>query len=213
MKLIYPGYDVLSKRHSQSWDEPTRQVIDARLAIGGAPRFLNEAQWQTLDAVCQRILPQPIDRPRVPLAALVDNKLLNDRGDGYRDARLPPLRQAWQLGLTALDAEAQALDGRGFTGLTGDHQDALLSAMQRNELKHSAWKSMPCVVFFSHRLIHDITSAYYAHPTAWSEIGFGGPANPRGYVRMGPDSRDPWEPMAAKPGAQRKAEKRNRHVG
>jgi len=27
--------------------------------------------------------------------------------------------------------------------------------------------------------------AYYMQPTAWSEIGWGGPASPRGYVRHG----------------------------
>jgi hypothetical protein len=35
--------------------------------------------------------------------------------------------------------------------------------------------------------------AYYAHPTAWSEIGWGGPASPRGYVRLDFNERDPWE--------------------
>jgi hypothetical protein len=34
---------------------------------------------------------------------------------------------------------------------------------------------------------------YYAHPQAWDEIGFGGPASPRGYVRMGFNRYDPWE--------------------
>ena len=30
-------------------------------------------------------------------------------------------------------------------------------------------------------------------PIAWNEIGFGGPASPRGYVRMDFNRRDPWE--------------------
>ena len=34
MSERYPGYDVLAKRHSPSWNEQTRQVIDRRLAIG-----------------------------------------------------------------------------------------------------------------------------------------------------------------------------------
>ncbi len=35
--------------------------------------------------------------------------------------------------------------------------------------------------------------AFYAHPYAWDEIGFGGPAYPRGYLRLGRGSREPWE--------------------
>jgi len=29
--------------------------------------------------------------------------------------------------------------------------------------------------------------------TAWNEIGFGGPAYPRGYKNIGIDAREPWE--------------------
>ena len=36
-------------------------------------------------------------------------------------------------------------------------------------------------------------TAYYSHPWAWSEIGFGGPAYPRGYKNIGVGKREPWE--------------------
>jgi hypothetical protein len=68
-----------------------------------------------------------------------------------------------------------------------------LTQMQSGELTGEAWAGMPSKLFFEHRVIPDITHAYYAHPTAWNEIGFGGPASPRGYVRMGLNRRDPWE--------------------
>jgi hypothetical protein len=42
-------------------------------------------------------------------------------------------------------------------------------------------------------LLKTLVSIYYAHPEAWNEIGFGGPASPRGYARLGMDRRDPWE--------------------
>ncbi len=61
---------------------------------------------------------------------------------------------------------------------------------------------------------HDIVHAYYAHPTAWSEIGWGGPASPRGYVRMDFDERDPWEAAeAATDGDAKTARRKNRRVG
>jgi hypothetical protein len=28
-------------------------------------------------------------------------------------------------------------------------------------------------------------AAFYSHPWAWNEIGFGGPAYPRGFMRLG----------------------------
>jgi hypothetical protein len=189
----YAGYDVLSKRWTPSWNEKTRQVIDERLAVAREPRFFSAEEWRTLMAVCDRIVPQPPTRPAVPLPAYVDEKLYTHQLDGYRYAQLPAQGQAWKRALAALDAEAHSSYGAAFAALMPSQQDALLERMQRGELRASAWADMPCRLFFEHRLIPDITHAYYAHPTAWNEIGYGGPASPRGYVRMGLDRHDPWE--------------------
>jgi hypothetical protein len=189
----YPGYDVLSKRWTESWNDPTRRAIDRRLSLPREPRFFSATEWQTLQAVCDRIMPQPGDRPPVPLAAYVDQKMAERLLDGYRYAELPPQGDAWRRGLGALDHAAREQDNAPFHALPADRQDAFLSRMQRGELTGEAWGSMPSKLFFEHRVIPDVTHAYYAHPTAWNEIGFGGPASPRGYVRMGLGRRDPWE--------------------
>jgi len=56
----YPGYDVLNKRHTPSWNEQTRKVVDERLAIDPEHyTFCTEDEWLTLKAVCGRIVPQP----------------------------------------------------------------------------------------------------------------------------------------------------------
>ena len=190
----YPGYDVLAKRNTPSWNDATRQVIDARLAIVDAPKFLDPREWLTLRAICDGILPQHGQRAaQVPIAAMVDRKLAKDHRDGYRDARLPPLREAWKRGLAAMESLAQAQAGVPFHMLTATARDALLQAMQDDKLGGPEWGGMPSALFFRERVAHDILAAYYSHPTAWNEIGFGGPAAPRGYVRMYFNRRDPWE--------------------
>jgi hypothetical protein len=209
----YPGYDVLAKRYSPSWNEQTRRVIDQRLAMPREPRFLNPEEWRTLEALCARIVPQPPTRPPVPVAAMIDAKLHEDKRDGYRDARLPPEREAWRRGLAALDAEARRRHEVAFAALDAADQDALLRAAQQGELTDPAWGDMPSKMFFAKRVLADVVSAYYSHPTAWSEIGFGGPASPRGYVRMGFDRRDPWEAAEAKPGHEQEAAKSNAAIG
>ena len=195
----FPGYNVLQKRHTPSWDEQTRRVIDRRLAMSREPRFFTAGEWQTLNALCDRIVPQPKHRPPVPVAAMVDQKLTKNLTDGYRDARMPKQQDAWRRGLNAVDAEAATRHGLPFHAIGAAEQDDLLRLMQQGELDHPAWAGMPCELWFNQRLVHDITAAYYAHPTAWNEIGFGGPASPRGYVRMGFDRRDPWEAVEATP--------------
>ncbi len=215
MSERYPGYDVLAKRNSPSWNAQTRRALDERLAIDReAHRFLTDVEWRTLEAVCARIVPQPRDRARpAPLAAMIDQRLEADATEGYRDARLPPLREAWRRGLRALEAEARARERCAFGDMPPAQQDALLAAVQSGQARDRSWGDMPPELFFSKRLLHDILSAYYAHPHAWNEIGFGGPAAPRGYVRMGYDRRDPWEACEARPGREEEARRENARVG
>jgi len=45
-------------------------------------------------------------------------------------------------------------------------------------------------------VMRDICEAFYSHPWSWNEIGFGGPAYPRGYAAFGnPElgEREHWE--------------------
>lgn len=211
----YPGYDVLAKRNTMSWNDQTRTVIDRRMAIDpDRHRFFSDKEWATLCAICARIVPQsPAGGAMAPVAAMVDDKLHTNSGDGYRDARLPPMREAWRQGLAATDREAKARYGRRFHELTPMLQDDLLRLVQNGEVHDKVWRSLPAKLFFQKRLLHDIVSSYYAHPRSWNEIGFGGPASPRGYVRMNFDRRDPWEAAEAKPGREREARAENTRVG
>ena len=208
----YPGYDVLAKRDTPSWDAITRRVIEQRLATPAEPRFLTRSEFAIAQALCRRILPQP-DGELVPLGALLDAKLLADAGDGFREGDMPYMRDAWRRGLAAIDAEAEARhDGRGFAALDDDAQDDLLRAIERGERTVEAWGDMPPDRFFAKRVLVDVPGLFYGHPAAWSEIGFGGPANPRGYVRLGGERRDPWEAAEEEPGREPLALTENRHV-
>ena len=213
VRTRYPGYDVLSKRQSLSWNEQTRGVVTRRLALGGPPRFFSDEEFQTVIAIASRVVPQPTTRAPVPVASLVDDKLASGKSEGFRVAGMPREPDAWRRGLKALDAEAIGAYGEYFRRLATGLQDALLARMQSGELKSTAWGSMPSKEFFKKRMAHDIVLAYYAHPTAWSEIGWGGPASTRGYVRLDFNERDPWEAAEATNGDDAYARRINRHVG
>lgn len=213
----YPGYDVLRKRDTPSWNDITRRVIDARLNVPRQPRFFDDREWRTLEAVCEQIVPQPghrePGREKVPLAAYVDAKLHTGRTDGYRYPGMPQQGEAWRRGLAALEEAAQRDEGKSFHALRPEQQERMLRAMQQGRFQASALGDMPAKGFFDHRVIHDVVEAYYSHPFAWNEIGWGGPASPRGYVRLGIGLRDPWEPAEASPGKEQKARRENRRVG
>jgi hypothetical protein len=208
----YPGYDVLAKRDTPSWNEQTRRVIERRLNTLNAPRFFTVEEFATIEAIAARILPQPETRPKIPVAALVDDRMLSGQSDGYRHAGMPREGEAWRQGLRALDEAAQQAHGAPFRTLDATRQDELLKQMEGGKLANPAWGSMSSARFFTQRMARDIVFAYYAHPTSWNEIGFGGPASPRGYVRTDFDERDPWEAAEVKNGDVDAARRKNRHV-
>lgn len=189
----YPDYDVLDKWDSPSWNDQTREVVLERVEEAPPRRFLTEEQWSLLVAIADRLIPQPEREYPVPIVPWIDDMLHHDRRPGYRFAEMPPMRDAWRQGLDAIGSEARERHGRRFEDLSCDEQDALLRAVQHGEVESREWGSLPPKRFFKSLLLKQVVSTYYAHPAAWSEIGFGGPASPRGYVRHGFDERDPWE--------------------
>lgn len=209
----YPGYDVLAKRNTPSWNEKTREIIDRRLAVPREPAFFSADEFATVEAIARRLTPQPCGQPQIPVAALVDYQLSIGRSDGYRDAGMPRQGDAWRQGLRALDAEAQLAHGGSFREISPGEQDALLRRMQQGELHVPEWGSISPKSFFRKRMAHDIVLAYFSWPGAWSGIGWGGPASPRGYVRMDFDERDSWEAAEVKNGDAEAARRKNKRVG
>lgn len=194
----YSSYDVLAKWDSPSWDDRTRQVIAARLNADTPRRFFAEREWALLESLASRILPQP-DRAEAPIPIVdrVDAQLARGASDGFRFSDMPPDAMAWRLGLTAVDEESVLQFGRTFCQLAAHQQDSVLASIQSGEVSAATWRRVPPARFFRSVLLKAVVGAYYAHPTAWSEVGFGGPASPRGYVRLGTGDRDPWEAEAA----------------
>ncbi len=208
----FPGYDVLSKRDSMSWNDATRKVMDERLAIKDEPVFFSHEEWLTMQMLCERIIPQPDGRPRIPVAAYIDRRLLHHGSSGTRIEPMPYDGEAWKTALAALDREAHSTHGMAFHKLRPAEADELLKRCQKGDLHDPAWKNVPPKMFFEHRVLRDVTAAYYSHPDSWSEMGFGGPASPRGYVRMAANRRDRWEAAEAYPGKAAQALKDNKNV-
>jgi hypothetical protein len=85
--------------------------------------------------------------------------------------------------------------GRAFQALTWREQDELLKSIHDAKPKPGAadvWEKMPIHRFWA-LMVQDCAEVYYAHPWAWDEIGFGGPAYPRGYMRLEHGEPEPWE--------------------
>ena len=187
----YRDYDVLDKWSSLSFDEVTRRVLAERLGAPPEPRFFAAAEFRCLEAACARLLATEPGRP--PIANRIDADLYAHRGEGFRHPDMPHFEVAWRDGVRGLEGEARRRHDRAFADLDGAEQDDVLRALQAGDVDPAAFAGMPADRFFTHMLLKATAAHYYGSPEGWSEIGFGGPASPRGYVRIGLDRRDPWE--------------------
>lgn len=190
----YPGFHTLDQKNH--WDAATQKVVVDRVNEIPEIRFFRPEQARLMDAVCERILPQDDrdDAHKIPIVAWIDERLYANRHDGYRYQDMPPDREAYQLGLKAIEEIANHLHGRGFCKIGVGEQDQILESIHDGHpaAAHEIWKQMPVHRFWM-LLVQDCITVYYSHPWAWDEIGFGGPAYPRAYMRLERGEPEPWE--------------------
>jgi hypothetical protein len=182
----YPDFDVLEQ--SGNWDEVTRGVVLDRVERIPPIRFFDEREAATLGAFCDTVLAQH-DAPRIPVLAMVDEKLYLNRLDGYRHTDMPPDPQTWRQVARCLDAEARSLRADDFASASQGIRDTIVGRFAEGDLE---WEGLPVAKAWS-VVMRMVLAAFYSPPSAWNEIGFGGPASPRGFARLGAGQREHWE--------------------
>jgi hypothetical protein len=177
----YPDYDVLAE--AGHWDEVTRRVVLDRVHNVPPIRFFDEAEARTIEAFCDQITAQDGD-PKIPVHRYLDEKLHLKEGAGYQYYDLPSDQEVWRTIARGLDEEARKRGRDSFAFLTEHEQNELVHQFDKGELVGGAWATFNVSRAFK-VAVRDICEQFYAHPWSWNEIGFGGPAYPRGYAAFG----------------------------
>lgn len=186
----FPGFDVLDQ--VDVWDEVTAGVVLARLAPRSGLAFFMPAEVGIAAPLLDLLLGQDRD-PRLPVLALIDARLAAGETDGWHYDELPEDGQAWRDSLRFLDDDATATySGRPFAHLINDEQAGLVQSVQDLAISGKVWHGWPAEHVWSLWTRYACT-AFYSHPWAWNEIGFPGPAYPRGYLHAGVGARERWE--------------------
>ncbi len=190
----YPGFSTLKQK--RYWDAATRKVIEERVSRQKPIRFFTQDEARTMYAVVDRILPQDdrTDERRIPILPSLDERLFENRLEGYRFEDMPPDQEAYRIAARAFEQMAQALHGRAFHELERREQEEILKSVHQAKplAAQELWGQMNIERFWP-LLVSDVIAVYYAHPWAWDEIGFGGPSYPRGYMRLEEGEPEPWE--------------------
>ena len=198
----FPGYDVLAKRHTPSWNEQTRAGHRPAAALPREPRFLSRGGMA--DARGGLRPHRAAARRRAAGADRRDGRRRSCSRTAATATAMTACRRCTRPGGGSRGDRrggARAGTASAFDALDGAEQDALLQRGAARARSRADWEGMDRAVFFAKRAAaRHRRRPITRHPTAWNEIGFGGPASPRGYVRMDFDRRDPWEAAEAKPG-------------
>lgn len=190
----YPGFSTMSQ--SPFWEETTREVVSQRVQQPPKRTFFTEEAWTFWSAVFAHLIPQAdrtADR-QVPLVPMLDERLAKNKTVGYRYEDMPHDRVVYAIGIEAIDKEAEHRYGGTFLLLPQLQQDIVLQALAKGkpEAAPEIWAKMSVTRFWQ-MIMTDAIDAYYAHPWVWDEIGFGGPAYPRAYIRLERGEPEPWE--------------------
>jgi len=191
----YPGFSTLEQR--RFWDAATREKVLKRVHEVPKPSFFTDEEFGLMGILADHLLPQD-DRHlsrRIPIVPQIDKRLSSGRIPGYRFAGMPKDGDAYRLGFQAINRMAVTNYSRPFHELSWTEQERLLKSIHDAKPLAGAediWKRMEIHRFWA-LMMSDCVEAYYAHPWAWDEIGFGGPAYPRAYIRLEHGLPEPWE--------------------
>lgn len=185
----YPDYDCLE--HVEHWDELTRKVVVDRVERVPELRFFGDDEAATLRAFCDVVLAQDAE-PRIPVLAFIDQKLAEGNLDGYQYADMPDDRETWRLVARGLDETARASGADSYAGAPGHRQVEIADSFAEGSLEGGVWEELNLKHAWG-VVMRSVLAGFYSHPWAWNEIGFGGPAYPRGYARLGIGLSETWE--------------------
>ncbi len=185
----YPDYNVLDE--VDHWDPVTRRLVLERVEQVPPLRFFTADEALTLGAFCDFVLAQDAE-PKIPVLNMVDAKMFAGELDGFQHADMPDDRETWRRVAVGLDAAARQHGVQEFASAPHQVKHNVVEAFSSGELHGEIWDELPPSNAWS-VVMRAILSAFYSHPWAWNEIGFGGPAYPRGYARFGPGQRESWE--------------------
>ncbi|MBW4027004.1 MAG: gluconate 2-dehydrogenase subunit 3 family protein [Acidobacteria bacterium] len=191
----YAGYSTLAQK--KHWEAATRELVTHRVdKTPSTIRFFSQEEADVLTAIIDRLMPQD-DRASmrtISVLPVIDERLFTNSLNGFRYEDMPSDREAYRLGINAINEMALSRFGQSFIGLPVHRQELILKSLHdgKPDPEHPTWQRMPVQRFWA-LLMEDCVTAYYSHPWAWDEIGFGGPAYPRGYMRLEHGLPEPWE--------------------
>ena len=170
----------------------TRAVLQARAEPMPHPRFLDDANYETLQAVVRAVLPQDAIGTEVDLADAIDQRLADGTNAGWRFADLPPDGEAYRQGLRIFAKMLEQTPMKTFDSMSTPAREGYLRCVANGDVDAPAqfplsrWLGM---------LRTDVVRLWMASPAAMQKIGFYGFADGRTGMTNGPSLTEGWSAL------------------
>lgn len=190
-KTRYPSFNVLDEK--DAWDDYTQQIVTSRNHSIVKYQFLNEREVEILRCVCSLLVDDSSPHAIEFVISHIDQTLYSSPGEGQRKFGVPAAPELIRQGLKAMEQSSQHMYSISFTELeTGKQKNMIKDISEDKAESSSIWNGVPQKALFE-KLMRLTVESFCSHPQVWSDIGYAGPAYPRGYVRTQLGQLDPWE--------------------
>jgi hypothetical protein len=180
-------------KERDEWDDHTQAIVTSRLSSNDRYEFLTLVEAEMLRSICSLLVDDEKQEVLRFILRHIDETLRQPIGESERKAGVPPAPELIRSGLKAIERGVLLRHSTTFMSLDKPEQAAYLRKISENAAEPSeAWAGIPQEPLFR-KLCTLTIEAYCSHPRIWSEIGYAGPAYPRGYVRTQLGQLDPWE--------------------
>lgn len=194
MATYYSSGTVRALLKTDQVTDATRKALTERLtAAQRQPEFFSSSEFSLLQAICDQLIPQDDQAERVDIAGCIDERLSQNKSDGWRYDTMPPDGDAYKAGLAGIDESARLLFQQSFEHLSPTQQSDVLKEVQQAKAPGDVWQQLPANRFFEELLV-EAAHSYYSHPLAQEEIGYVGMADVPTWQRIGLNQLEEREP-------------------
>jgi hypothetical protein len=182
----YGNFDVMNEK--EEWDPHTREIVEKRTS---ANLGFEGDDSKLLYDVCSILL----DESRPPVLQFIvyhfHTKFAAEIGEAQRKKGVQKEALLIQTGLQDLQTFSLQHFNKTFSLLEESEKKDIIKKIADGTLPPDVGKNLSKDFF--KKFLSLSVEAFYSHPDVWSEIGYAGPAYPRGYVRTELGLTDPWE--------------------
>lgn len=187
----FPSFNVMNEK--DEWDDHTQSIVTSRLNSTQSYQFLTPIEVDMLRRISSILVSDQTPEVLNFVLNHIDQTLHKSPGEGQRKTGVPKAPELIREGLKAIEQGVQTLYSNSFLNLDiADQKQYLKDISESKAEPQDVWSQIPQEPLFK-KLMSLTVESYCSHPKVWSEIGYAGPAYPRGYVRTELGQLDPWE--------------------